>query len=234
MLCQQLLSTTAARASFWKDKAFFLFEKRENFILGTCPFTYCLWRPPMRAFNSTQTLDHQLTNRATAAVSNNAADLGKLRPCFLLYQQERRQGHCTCNSGDVTQNVDPAWSRARWTPKVSHGGFQLLCTVRCINRHLTHCTSAAGRGKTQTLIPQNISPMFWNSHGRLIKVLQPECHFKLDASQHWEGNSVQKPTKSVDFIRNAQKKTWCLQFCMLIHVGKAARTSQTWNLKVFS
>lgn len=71
----------------------------------------------MRAFNSTQTLQHEFTNITTADVTdrNRADDLGKLRPRFLFYQQQKKQGHCTSNSGGVSQNVDPVSSRP-------HGG----------------------------------------------------------------------------------------------------------------
>lgn len=74
-------------------KVIFLFEKWS--ILSQEPVILLTAYEDDQGEHLTQTLQHGFTNVATAAVSdrNRAADLGKLRPHFLRYQQERRQGH---------------------------------------------------------------------------------------------------------------------------------------------
>lgn len=72
-------------------KVIFLFEKWS--ILSQEPVILLSAYENDQREHLTQTLQHGFTNIATAAVSNRAADLGKLRAHFLRYQQEGRQGH---------------------------------------------------------------------------------------------------------------------------------------------
>lgn len=142
MLCQKIFNRTMSRVSFWKDKFLFLFGKWQ--ILSQGPdilFTAYedhQWEDliPHKHFNIGLWIEPQMLS-----ATGTAADLENLRPYFLLYQQQRRQGHWAWNSGDVSPSVVPGWPK----PQISHGAFSIFPPWK-LKPALTHCTAAVGRG----------------------------------------------------------------------------------------
>lgn len=150
-----------------------------NFISGTWHFIYCLWKAPMRGFNSTQTLQHWFMNITTAAVSNrNSSWPGKPQAIFPSLSAAKETGTLSFEQWCC---VTKCWSSVTWTqvnPQISPGGFQHLSITQCLNQHW-HTALQLLAGESQMLLPQNLSSAIWSLHTAPTKLLHTEYDFKL-------------------------------------------------------
>lgn len=142
-----------------------------NFISGIRHFIYCLWRPPMRGFNSIQTLQHWFMNITTAVVSNRKSSWpGKPQAIVPIFGTV-----AMCHKVLVQCDLNPDESPNQpWRLSASFHHTVLKPA-------LTHCAAAAGRG-----IPNPAPSELCLCHLELAYCTNKAFAHRICASWHWE------------------------------------------------
>lgn len=202
--------------SFWEDKILFLFEKW--WILSQGPdilFTAYedhQWEDsiPHKHFNIGLWIEPQMLS-----ATGTAADLETLRPYFLLYQQQRRQGHwawtgvvwhkvlvqCDLNPGESLNQpwrLSASFHHTKLKPALAHCWWQgnpKSCSLR---------TSPLSFGACNKVFVQNIILNCASRHWELCVTWQPWLKAHMEHGKALLPPRISSPSSSHLFLMDTQ------------------------------